>query len=366
MNVFLRIMVALVFNMVIGATFGMALGVDPNIGAACMVAVGMVMSLVHMPDSILREGVYTEVWTGELVKKLRSGLEGSWLDGVPDQSSIVNNDVIHLVDVGVDPDVLINNTTYPIPMQALDDADIAIQLDKFQTSVTPITDDELYAISYDKMARVKESHGNSINDAKYTKAAHSICAQKDTAKTPILKTTGARDEATGRLRLTINDIVEIKRAMDGLLVPADGRRLVLCPDHVNDLLLTDQKFREQYNIDRNTGRVGMLYGFEIYEYALTPVYTTAGEKKELNKTAEEGEFRSSFAFYKQRIFKATGSTKMYYREAATDPENQRNTINFRHYFICMPKKQDASVVMMSAYKPSEEAAKVVSEEPSED
>ena len=52
-----------------------------------------------------RVGVYSEIWTGELVKVLRAGLEGTWLSGIPDQSSIVNNDVIHLVEVGVDPDV---------------------------------------------------------------------------------------------------------------------------------------------------------------------------------------------------------------------------------------------------------------------
>lgn len=63
-------------------------------------------------------------------------------------------------------------------MQALEDKDIAIKLDKFQTKATPITDDELYAISYDKTARVKEGHANSINDAKFTKAAHALCANK--------------------------------------------------------------------------------------------------------------------------------------------------------------------------------------------
>ena len=38
--------------------------------------------------------------------------------------------MIHLVEVGVDPDVLINNKTYPIDVQALEDKDIAIKLDK--------------------------------------------------------------------------------------------------------------------------------------------------------------------------------------------------------------------------------------------
>ena len=74
--------------------------------------------------------------------------------------------------MGVDPDVLINNTTYPIPLQALEDKDIAISLDKFQTKVTPVTDDELYAISvqYDKMSRVKESHANARSDAKFAES----------------------------------------------------------------------------------------------------------------------------------------------------------------------------------------------------
>ncbi len=294
-------------------------------------------------------GILTEVWTGELVKRLRSGLAGSWLDGVPDQSSIVNNDIIHLADVGVDPDVLINNTTYPIPAQALDDADIAVSLDKFQSKATPVTDDELYALSYDKMARVKESHGNALNDAKFTKAAHALCAAKNTASTPVLKTSGEAD-SDGRLRMTPADLAGMKRALDKLKVPAENRRLVLCPDHVNDLLLADQNFERQYNIDRNTGKVGSLYGFEIYEYAGNPVYTSSGEKKAVGATADTGEYQCSFAFYTPRVFKATGSTKMYYSESRNDPEYQRNLINFRHYFIAMFKKADAGVVMTSGTK----------------
>lgn len=349
------LLTALLFNSVVGATVAMAVGFSPEAGMIGMNVIGAFMGTVHQDVPVLRAGVYTEIWTGELVKALRSGLEGSWLDGVPDQSSIVNNDVIHLVEVGVDPDVLINNTTYPIPLQALDDKDIAISLDKFQSKVTPITDDELYAISYDKMSRVKESHGNAINDAKFAKAAHALCATSNTTTTPVLETSGEVDSSTGRKRLTPNDLVEMKRALDKLKVPTDGRRLVLCPDHVNDLLLVSQNFREQYNIDRNTGKVGNLYGFQIYEYGNNPLYTTAGVKKDVGATADTGEFQCSFAFYTPRVFKATGSTKMYFSEASNDPEYQRNKINFRHYFICMFKKADAGVVMRSGYSSTDSA-----------
>jgi hypothetical protein len=340
---------AVLFNCLMGGTLAAVAGLSPMTGAVGMNVLAAVIGQAA-PVGSLRAGVYTEIWTGELVKHLRRGLEATFLDGIPDSSSIVNNDVIHLVEVGVDPDVLINNTTYPIPLQALDDKDIAIKLDKFQTKVTPITDDELYALSYDKMARVKESHGNSINDSKFAKAAHALCAQKNTATTPVLKTTGEKDPVTGRLKMTANDLLNLKRALDKLKVPAQGRRLVLCSEHANDLLEVSQVFKEQYNINRNDGTVGRLYGFDIYEFGNNPLYTTAGVKKDVGATAEAGEFQCSFAFYTQRVFKATGSTKMYYSEAATDPEYQRNKINFRHYFICMPKKADAGAVMMSGYK----------------
>lgn len=345
----MKSLMAVLFNSLMGVTAAFVLGFSPIMGAVGANVIALLAG-GFMPQEALNAGVLKEVWTGELVKALRSGLEGSWLDGVPDQSSIVDNDVIHLVEVGVDPDVLVNNTTYPIPLQALDDKDLTISLDKFQSKPTPITDDELYALSYDKMARVKESHANAINDSKFAKAAHSLCAKQDSKTTPVLTTTGERDAETGRLRLRPEDLVEMKRSLDKLKVPAVNRRLVLCPDHANDLLLASQNFREQYNIDRNTGKVGSLYGFDIYEFVNTPLYTAAGVKKDLGTAASKGEFNCSFAFYTPRVFKATGSTKMYYSLAETDPEYQRNLINFRHYFICMPKKEDAGVVMRSGYK----------------
>ena len=350
MKMIFAMLTAVLFNALTGASFGALLGIDPVVGALGMNGLAAVAGVAK--PGVMRAGVLKEIWTGEMVKALREFLAGSWLDGIPDNSSLVNNDVIHLVDVGVDPDVLVNNSTYPIPTQALNDADIAVQLDKFQTKVTPITDDELYAISYDKIARVKESHSNAIADSKFAKAAHALCANSNSTKTPVLVTTGEREDATGRLKLTTKDLVALKRSMDGLKVPVDNRRLVLCPDHVNDLLEADQNFKEQYNINRGEGTVARMYGFDIYTFGNTPLYTQAGVKKTVGATAETGEFQCSFAFYTKRVFKATGSTKMYWSAAETDPEYQHNKVNFRHYFICMFKKQDAGVVMRSGYKAS--------------
>ena len=331
---------AVLVNCFMGGSLAVAAGFSPESGMVVANAVGMAMQGI-LPSGSLFAGVFTEVWTGEMVKSLRSGLEATWLDGIPDETSIVNNDVIHLVDVGVDPDVLINNTTYPIPAQALTDNDIAISLDKFQTKVTPITDDELYSISYDKIARVKESHANAITDSKFMKAAHSIAPTKASGSITIA-TTG--DTVDGRKRLTREDIISLKKEFDKKKVPVAGRRLVLCTDHVNDLLMLDQKFADQY-YNYTSGKISMMYGFEVYEFANCPYFSTAGAKSALGSTTGN---QASFAFYSQRVFKATGSTKMYYSEAVTDPANQHNTINFRHYFIAMPKKTDAVGTIYSA------------------
>ena len=339
---------ALLFNCIMGAVISAMMGYDPMAGA--VVANLLVVALGQfIPKGAACEGVLRELWTGYLVKQLTSAEHATFLDGIPDNSSIAENDVIHLVDVGGDPDVVVNNTTYPLEIQELEDGDIAIKLDKFQTKPTPITDDELFALTYDKLSRVKDAHARAIAIAKFTKAAHALTPNENTASTPVLTTSGDTDPVTGRVKLCMNDVIRLKQEFDKLNVPVAGRRLVLCNDHVNDLLETDQVFKEQYNINRTDGTVGRQYGFDIFEYSENPVFTTAGKKKALSSTAAANEYQGSFAFYTGRVFKATGSTKLYYSVAGNDPLHQRNLIDYRHYFIVLPQKKDACVAIYSKY-----------------
>lgn len=340
LNLFSRLLI----NAMLGLILAVTVGVPASVGAATVVGVS-VLSGNFMPVGSAYAGVFTEIWTGELVKKLRAGITATWLDGIPDYSDKAENDIIHLIDVGGDPDVLINNTTYPIPIQDLDDKDIAINLDKYQTKATRVKDDELYTCSYDKIESHKERHGDSILVNKFKKAIHALAPQKHTPLTPVILTTGENDN--GRRRITIKDIIALKDKFDKMEVPTDGRRLVLCTDHVNDLLLVDQKFKDQY-YNYTSGKIANLYGFEVYEYVSCPFFTTNGAKKKFGEAATEGTYQASVAFYTKRMFKASGSTKMYYSEAATSPQTQENLVNFRHYYIVLPKKQEAIGAIVSA------------------
>lgn len=328
----------LIINMFIGAVLAQFLGVPEAYGAIGGAVVPLAAG-AFMPHGALCEGVFTEIWTGELVRRLRGGMTASWLDGVSDYSAAVNNEVVHLVDVGGDPDVLINNTTYPIAAQELEDGDIALGLDKFQTKKTAVSDDQLFAISYDKIGSVIERHGDAITIAKFKKAAHAVAPQSDTETTPVIPTSGEAG-ADGRKKLTRKDIIALKRKLDAQGYPAVGRRLVLCSDHVNDLLEEDQKFRDQY-YNYTSGKIANMYGFEVYEFENCPFYTKEGTKVAFKTTPGGTDHQASFCFYTKRLFRAQGSTKMYYKDAATNPDNQANEVNFRHYYVVLPKKNEA-------------------------
>lgn len=320
-----------------GSAVAFGLNVDPVYGIVGMNGIGVAMSFVKIGG--IRAGVYVEVWTGELVKQFSHADTATFLDGLPDYSRYVENDIIHLVEIGVDPEVLINNTTYPIPIVDLDDEDIPIKLDKFTTKTTPITDDELFALSYDKIASVRERHGNSLIESKHDKAIHAIAPTSHTALTPVITTSG-EDDGFGRARLIGKDIVNLKKAFDDAKVPKKDRRLVLSNDHVNDLLLEDPKFEKQYS-EHESGVISKKYGFTIYEYVSNPFYSEVGVKKAFGSIEGENEYQASVAFYAKRMFKASGTTKMYYSEAKTDPDNHKNKINFETRHIVLPTKLEA-------------------------
>lgn len=340
-NRILGLLMALLLNTIIGATVAHAVGAPLITGVLVFNAAGLCLPYLKLPVA-LRVGVLTEAWTGQVVEHYTHMQEGTFLDGVPDFSQYSENDVIHMVDVGFDPDVLIDNTTYPLAIQDLEDGDVAISLSKFETKPTRITDDELYAASYDKMKIVKERHGNKIGEAIIDKALHAFSPAGHTTETPVLVTTGD-DDGNGRKMLTRADIISLRRACDKAGMPKKGRRLVLCNEHINDLLELDQKFKDQYH-NYTEGTIGKMYGFDIYEQTVCPIYTVATKaKKSFGAVKAAGDNEASIVFYVNRMFKAKGSTLAYASEAKTDPVNKQNLMSFTTRFVALPQKAAGSI-----------------------
>ena len=329
---------ALVANTVMGATLSVvAFGGSPEAGAIVGNVIGLVTSGA-LPAGTLHAGVFAEIWTGEMIKAFRTAPEQlGWYDRIRSYDQYVNNDVIHFTELGGDPAVLVNNTTYPLNITSLTDTDKPVSLDKFDTEATPLTDDELHAISYDKMGSVLERHREALKEKVRLKAIHAIAPDSHVAnQTPILTTTGAADGT--RLRMCPNDIIACKAALDAMKCPQSDRVLVLSSQHVNDLLTTDQKFREAYNINQTEGKIARLYGFDIYEYDGVPYYTSAGNKKTFGASVTGTDVQASVFFHVPSMMKANGSVSFYHQEAANDPLYHRNLVNFRKWGICLPLK----------------------------
>ena len=342
---FAKIILSLVVAMLIGtATFGAA-------GGAAAVLLSMIPKGV--PTGALCADVIPAVWTKEFIKAFNHADTGTFLEGISDYSRFVKDgNIIHMIDFDLDPEVLVNNTQYPIPVQEMNNSDIVLSLDKLQTKATPVTDDVVYDIKAELMPHVIEEHRVAIGEYRLDKAIFNFAADANTNATPVIATTGVEFDSNAvktdgtRLRLTRADIIKLKTAFDKMSVPLAGRRLVLCPDHVADLLVGDLAFAQQYQ-NHTTGAIAKMYGFEIYEFVANPVYTANGSRKAYGVAAEQGEYQASVAFHVSRVGKATGERKFYLSRAETDPLYQRNLYNVREYFLAMPKKKEALGVIYS-------------------
>lgn len=284
--------------------------------------------------------IQKELWTGELIKGFRH--EATFLSRIQRKDEYVKENAIHLVDLGADPEVLVNNTTYPIPTVTRTDEDVVLSLDKFDTKNTKISDDELHALPYDKPGSVIEQHREVLEEKSAEKAIHSLAPSVDSATTPLVLTTGASNGKTNaRQRLTPADLISMKEKLDELKVPKKGRELVLCPSHVADLLMVDESFAKQYK-NMKTGEILNLYGFIISEFPGNPNYAdnlSTLTKKAFGAAADPAtDQAASIVYYNKRAVQATGSAVMYHKEASTDPENRASIIGFRVYHICLPKK----------------------------
>ena len=348
------ILTNLILALVVGYLISPVTGFNPLIVATVVFAggTGLQFFAPNLFVGITMAGVYREIWTGELVESFQPEIEASFLNEIPDESRWVQssgsgeNQVIHLVDIGADPEVLINNTTYPIGYSELEDGDIAFNLDKFTTVATKVTDDELYAITYDKISVVNKKHKNAILAKKFAKAAHALAPQSNTINTPVRGTSGAT--VAGKKLATVNDIIDLGGDMSAAGIPDDGNRiLILNTVHNTGIVKEVKDFYKDY-LNIATGQLRPLFhGFKVYLYHAMPFYLAADNTKVSFGAVFNSAIHNvaSVAFYAPDMFRAEGSTKMYYDEP--DTQNQAAAVNYRHYYLVSPKKARAIAALVT-------------------
>ena len=283
-----------------------------------------------------------EVWINQIARNFYP--ERSFLTKVTDYSGFVNNNTLHFPSEGLDPKVLINNTTYPIKILGREDEDNAITLDKFETENTLVRRPDAIEYSYDKLESVLLQHRATLQTSTARKAAPAFAPSGDTTETPLVMTTG--EVSNGRKRITFEDLLTLKARFDDALIPLEERYIILHPRHVTDLLLEDVKMFNELT-DIKDGEPTKFAGFGCFQFPYMPTY----EVKEDNysKVAFDGtqtEQFASVAFYGKEVMKADGDIHMYARY--DDPEERGTIVGFDKRFIAMPIRNKGIGAIVSA------------------
>ncbi len=294
-----------------------------------------------MPRTQDSLAIKDELAVTELLKQFRH--EHTWLGAVKSKPQWVGNDVIKIPVRGAAPRVLIDNTIYPINSEQREDGKVVVTLHKYETENTEVTTDELYALPYEKVSDVQVQHRETLEDKTAEHALYSITPKANTAKTPVLTTTG-EDDGTGRKRLTAKDIIALKKKLDKLGVPKKGRVLVLCSDHATDLLIEDLAFKTRYQ-NTTTGQItSNYYGFEVYESGYAPTFHN-GQKEAFGAVSQGNEV--SVVFNKRFTVKAPGTAERYAVDKKNNTKYRRHEIGFEIHWVCVAIKDEGTAVIQS-------------------
>ncbi|MBP0904167.1 phage capsid protein [Mariniflexile gromovii] len=271
-----------------------------------------------------------QIWIKQLMKNFYP--DPSFLNFVKNFSALVEYDKLTMAEVGVDPNVLINNTTYPIDVLPRVDTPLEITLDLFETENTLVRRPEAIELAYDKLESVLYGHKQSLRTSTARKAAHAFAPANDDTYTPVIACTGEVD-ANGLKRLTVNDILALKRRYDDLDIPKEDRYLVLDPKHTEDLMLIDLKSFKDIT-DFKNGVPQRFAGFNMLEFSKNPKYDAATLVKSAFDSVTPGTAHSSFAFQKEEVMRADGTVHMY--ETKDDPKERATIVGFDKRFIALP------------------------------
>src|SRR6185437_14671098 len=118
------VLLAMAFNFLVGGVAGLVLGFNPVSSGIAFIVAGIALGECQyrfaakgksfLPGNIAFAGLLKEIWISALMEVYYANY--TFLTRSQDMSMFVENNTINLADCGVDPNVLVNNTVYPVPV----------------------------------------------------------------------------------------------------------------------------------------------------------------------------------------------------------------------------------------------------------
>jgi hypothetical protein len=262
--------------------------------------------------------------------------EGSWLNELTSMDHMVEFNTINLSQIGADPNVIKNNTTWPLTPTQRTDSGVQIPLATYDSEPTHVTNVEELETAYDKCQSVVQQHVSALRTKAALTAAYNIAPGQNKAATPVLATTGA-NRGDGNKALTYKDLLKLRTAFNKANYPMKGRVLLLSPEHEEDLLAEDVN---RYNRIMETGQVA---GFKVYTFNGNPTYNNLGEKNPYGTLTGQP---SSVAFLNSEVMRAMGTIEGEPEKRWADYRGW--LLGFQMRFVAMPFRSKGIASIYSA------------------
>ena len=263
----------------------------------------------------------------------------SFLSRSRDMSEFVEYNKINLAEAGVDPKVLIDNTTFPIPASQREDTPLEVPLHTFDTENTIVRNVEEMESSYKKMESVIRGHKEALLKQCASYAAHSWAPGKNSELNPVRFASGSLNTA-GQRAITFEDILRLRNWFTGHDVPLESLVLVLNADHEADLMAEDMKLYQRA-IDG-----GKIFGVSYFVSSVLPRYeSAAGTKKAMGAAVVPGDTQASLMYCDTEVMRAMGTTDMFAKYK--DPEQRGDMIGFQQRFTAMPIRGKYTAALVS-------------------
>lgn len=320
-----KFLLALTLNCIIGLVASFLLSANPlfcivivNASGACMYKLRKTFGIIAF------DGLATEIWLPDVMENFYP--DNSFLREAESMDEFVTKDVINLAEAGVDPEVFLNNTTYPVPETVATDVPHALELDTYDTASTIIRNAAALELAYDQRTLYTNKHKKALLNKFGTKALHAYAPQVTNAYNPVLVGTGTDS--------VLDMIIDMEQRFNDLDVPEENRVLVLCSKDQAAIAKENKALYKEFMAKPGS----VLYSFKIYRFSKSPAYNkTTGQKIAFGSAVNPAtDINATVAFHSGEVMKAQGTFEFFSR--LKDPDVKGDKFNYQMRALALPKR----------------------------
>ena len=257
-------------------------------------------------------GLQKEVWIAGIQENPIP--DNSFVFASTDKSEYVENNKLHLAEAGVEPEVHENyfaGSETDLPIATITDIPNEVVLNTYSTDRTRHRNLQEIELQYNKRASVTNRHKVALAKNIGVRAAFAWSPAVDNAYNKIL-VVGA-----GKF---IDSVIKMKAFYRGLDI-YDNLNICLTAEHMSMIEQEDYKLYKQILDGAKT-----LYGFKIFHYNKTALYTAANVKKPFGTVKAVDDKNCSFTWCSDETFRCFGDTELF--ETIRSAASQADEISF--------------------------------------